>query len=221
MNNPSLENALKNRLSKLGSMPVEMTEIERRVAAEIQNESPSTRQTRSTVYRFPRAWRLAVGIAASIVVVAILSLAIFQARPAEAALMMQLHRDIVSGKVATMKVDSLTEVNEAFKAFGRQGLQMSAPNLHVMSCCMQNVDRKQVYCVLLNEGGVPVTLVIADVDAVESARGDTVTYKGESFHKTQSSDLTMITVDRQKLRFCLIGAVPAERLMELTRGLTF
>jgi hypothetical protein len=221
MDNQALENTLKDRLAKLGSIPVEMSDVEQRVAAEIQKQSAPTRRTPPVGYRFPRVWRPAVGIAASITLLVILGAMLFQTRSAEASLMMQLHRDIVSGKVATMKVDSLIEVNEAFKAFGHNGIQMNAPDLHVMSCCMQNVNSKQVYCVLLNESGLPVTLVIADLAATQSAKGATVTYKGESFHQTLSGDLTMVTVDRQKFRICLIGAVPPERLMELSKGLTF
>jgi hypothetical protein len=236
MKNEAFEAALGRRLGKLSTLPVEMEGIEREVqrqVAGIKVQAPGQEHEvfgagsgaaevgAARVYRFPRRWRTVVGIAASIALVAIVGLALLQSRPAEASQMVQLHRDIVAGKIATMKVDSIAEVNEAFAAFGRHGIRMSAPEMHVMACCMQNVGNKQVYCVLLNDGGVPVTLTIAELGAVQAARGRVVMRNGEAFHLATSAELTMVTVDRGGLRLCLIGAAAAERLMGLTEGLRF
>jgi hypothetical protein len=250
MNNDAFERALSKRLAKLSTMPVEMGGVEEAVKARLmadKNESKtdineietgipaqiliSQRQGNlktdspndmpARVFRFPRLWRTAVGIAASIVLVAIVGMTLLQSRPAQASLMVQLHRDIVAGKIPTMKVESLAEVNAAFAAFGEHGIQMNAPDMHVMSCCMQNVGNKQVYCVLLNEGHVPVTLTIADLSAVSAAGGAAVAHNGEAFHVAASAELTMVTVDRGGHRLCLIGALPAEKLMGLAEGLKF
>jgi hypothetical protein len=166
-----------------------------------------------------RFWRPWAAVAAGLVLVAIVGMALLQGRAAQASEMVQLHRDIVSGKVHTMPVESVAEVNEAFAAFGKNGVKIEAPQMAVMSCCMQQVGSRQVYCVLLKEEGVPVTLTIADAGAVEAAKSPAVMHKGVEYHVEAAGDLTMVTTERGGRRVCLIGALAAERLMGLAEGL--
>ena len=136
--------------------------------------------------------------------------------------MLQLHRDLVSGRIASMQVDSVDDVNQAFAAFGQAGVKMEAPpDTQLMACCLKDVGHKKVACILLQDQGTPVTLTVADLDAVRPLDAPPVLYHGETFHVQTGGDLNMITVDRGQHRICLIGALPAEKLMALTDNLKF
>ncbi len=210
------EAAISRRLAKLGAMPVDTSHLERAVRAEIG--APS-----SSVPRY-RLFRSIAGIAASLILVALVGLALLQNRPAQAApeLMLQLHRDMVSGKIPSMQVDSVDDVNKAFAAFGQGDVQLAAPpEMQLMACCMQDVGNKKVACILLKEQNLPVTLTVADLDALRPLASPPVTHNGEVFYVQTSGELNMITVDRGPHRICLIGQLPAEKLMNLTANLKF
>jgi hypothetical protein len=193
---------------------------DKQLSANEHQSDANRQQSRSNLtVRAARFWRPAAAVAASLVLIAIVGMALLQGRPAQASAMVQLHRDIMAGKVHTMPVDSVAEVNEAFAAFGKNGVRIEAPQMAVMSCCMQHVEGKQVYCVQLKEEGVPVTLTIADAAAVAAPKTTTVMHKGAAYHVEASGELTMVTTEHGGRRVCLIGALPAERLMGLAEGL--
>lgn len=137
-------------------------------------------------------------------------------------MMMQLHRDLVSGKTMAMEVDTVEKVNKAFAAFGQEGVTVSAPpEMEFMKCCLQDVGNKKVACILLKEGNTAVTLTVADLDAVKTNMGAGVKHNGEDFHVVTAAELTMVTVDRGGHRICLIGELAAEKLMGLSDKLKF
>jgi hypothetical protein len=202
----NFDQALTKRLAKLGAMPVDTSRLDRALRAQIA--APAAPRY--------RLFRSLAAIAASLILIALVGMALFQDRPVQASAMLQMHRDIVAGKIETMKVDSVADVNAAFAAFGTGGIKMNAPQMHVDACCMQNLGGKQVYCVLLNEANTPVTLTIADLDAVKPLSSAPVMHNGEAFCVQSSAELNMITVDRGHYRVCLIGQLPPEKLMTLT-----
>lgn len=218
MSNPEdrFDAAMSRRLAQLGAMPVDTSRLEKAVRAQIGAPVASPNFAwRKQIYRSLAA------LAASLIFVALIGMAFFQNRPAQASsdLMLQLHRDIVAGKIPAKSEDSFEDVNKDFSAFSKNGPQVMSPDAQVMGCCMPNVGNKQVFCVLLKEANTPVTLTIADLDAVKPSTAATVMYKGEAFHVQRSAELTMVTVDRGHHRLCLIGQLPAEKLMSLTDNL--
>ena len=218
MSNPEdrFDAAMSRRLAQLGAMPVDTSHLDKAVRAQIG--APAS--TRNVLWR-KKIYRSFAAVAASLIFVAIIGMAFFQNRPALASsdMMLQLHRDIVAGKISVMPVDSVDDVNQAFATFGHGGMKIQAPDMHVMSCCLKNVGSKEVYCVRLDEKNVPVTLTIADLDAVAALPGAPVMHHGEAFHVTSSDQLKMVTVDRGHFRICLIGELSAEQLMSLTDDL--
>ena len=213
-NPEDFDQALTHRLAKLSTMPVDTSRLERAVK----------RQIGAPANRFARLLRPLSAVAAALVFLAIVGLALLQNRPAQASaeMMLQLHRDIVAGTVPSMKVDSIDDVNEAFKAFGESGIQVSGPpEMQVMSCCMHDVASRKVACILLKDGNVPVTLSVADLDALKPPASAPVMHNGQAFHVEAGGELNMVTVDRGNHRICVIGQLPAEKLMALTDGLKF
>ena len=211
----TFDQALSRRLAKLGAMPVDTSRLDRALRAALAPAAP---------VRQRGIFRSLAAIAASVIFALLVGMAFLQNRPAQAApeLMLQLHRDLVSGRIASMQVDSVDDVNQAFAAFGQNGVQMAAPpEMQLMACCLKDVGSKKVACILLKEQGTPVTLTVAGLDTVRPPDSPPVLHNGETFHVQSGGDLNMITVDRGQHRICLIGALPAEKLMALTDNLKF
>jgi hypothetical protein len=210
------ERVLSRRLSGLANMPVDTGHLDRLLAGKIP--APPVRGG---------GWRLllrrAGAVAASLAMVGMIVLA-FQGTNVEASseVMAQMHREIAkAGDV--MQVDSIDAVNRALAAQGAaSGAMVTEPETHRMVCCMKNVGDKKVACVLLNNGGTPVTVAVADCDTMEmSCCLKTVIHKGEVFHVESSGDLNMVMLDRAHHHVCVIGAMPVEHLMTLADGVTF
>jgi len=210
----NFDQALAHRLSRLSTMPVDTSNLERAVREQVGRPANP----------YARLLRPFAAVAATLIFLAIIAFAMLQNRPAQASadLMLQLHRDIVAGAIPSMKVDSIEDVNEAFAAFGQQGLKMTAPpEMQVMSCCMHDVANRKVACILVKDAGVPITLSVADTDALKPLASAPVMHNGEAFHVQAGGELNMVMVDRGTHRICLIGALPAEKLMGLTDKLKF
>jgi hypothetical protein len=212
----AFDQAVSRRLARLSHMPVDTSSLERAVRAQVGSPRLSWR----------RILRPIVAIAASLLFMAIVGVALLQNRSVQASadLMAQMHRDIVSGKVPTMRVDSIDDVNKMFAAFSANLPTLSTPpDTHLMSCCMRDIDGKgkRVGCVLLNDGGTPVTLTVADIQIVKPLVSDPVMHNGEAFHVQSSNELNMVMVDRGQHRICLIGQLPPEKLMTISDSLKF
>jgi hypothetical protein len=173
------------------------------------------------------AWRRGLRpVAAAAAAVVIVAAVVFglqgRAVRASATEMAQMHRDLVAGAVPTMRADTIDEANRLFAAAGDDFPALSAPpEAHTMACCMRNVGVRKVACVLLNNGGTPVTMAVADAGTVDEVHAQAVARGGETFRVQTVGELTMVMFDRQRHRVCLIGALPADRLMELAAGLKF
>jgi len=218
-NSDGVDQAVARRLARLGAMPVDTSRIDAIVRAEI-----GVKEARPASYPMRRMLRPISAVAASLILMAVLAIALMQGRPAVAspAFMAQMHRDLVSGKVPTMKADSLDEVNEAFAAFASGLPLLNAPaQMLPMACCLRDVGNKKVACVLLNDSGTKVTLAVADSGTLQTPTSTPVAHNGNSFYVQNSGELNMVMLDRNGHRICLIGQLPPERLMALTDGLKF
>lgn len=207
-----LDQAVRHRLAKLSHMPLDTGNLDRALRAQIPAPVPA---------QWRRVVRPLAAVAAGLIVVAAGLLAMLSSKPALAASdMAQMHRDIVAGKTTVMPVDSMDEAAKAFAAFA--GGSVSGPNgMPAMGCCMQNVAGKKVFCILLNNGGTKVTMAIADSADCQALQG-TPEVRGTTTYYVQAiQELNMVSFDEQGHRVCLIGAMPGEKLMELTDGLKF
>jgi hypothetical protein len=144
--------------------------------------------------------------------------------PAQAstAEMVQLHRDLVSGRVPVMKVDSIQQASKVLAdAWPEQPGLPRAPASHVMACCMQSIKDRKVACVLFNDDGQPVTMSVARSSELRSPQSPTMVRDGQAFHVESAGRLNMVSTQREGRWICLIGQLPVDRLVEIARGLQF
>ncbi len=209
-----IDELIGKRLARLGSEPVDTTNLDKLIRAEIPQSKPL----------WFRVARPLAAVAAGLIVVIVAVTMFFSSQQALAspADMAQMHRDMVFGKIATMKVDSMDEANKAIAAMVGNFPQLSEPpETHTMACCMRNVGDKKVACVLLNNGNTPVTLTVAKTEDVKKPGGTPTVREGQTFYVQTFDKLNMVMCNRQQHWICLIGELPPDKLMELSGGLKF
>ena len=141
---------------------------------------------------------------------------------ASTAEMAQFHDDLVAGRVPAMRVDSVQAANKALAAQWVESPQLpNVPKEHVMACCMREMKNKKMACVLLKGEGEPVTMTVANVSDMKLPDGPIILRDGIAYHVTSIGNLNMVMTARQGRWVCLIGKVPADRLMDLATSMQF
>lgn len=210
------ESAVSSRLSKLRTMPIDTSRLDQMIRAQIPQPVPAHRIM----------WlRSARAIAASLLILGGITAAVLfslSGGNVAAADMAQVHREIVSGQVPVMQVQSIEEANRmlAEAAPGAPPLPQ-VPRQHVMACCMTSVHNKKMACVLLKDEGVPITMAVANASDMKLPHAPTTDRDGVSYRVQSSHGLNMVMTERNRRWLCLISEMPADRLMDVAAQLRF
>jgi hypothetical protein len=209
------ESALTSRLAKLGNVPVDTSRLERALASKLP---PPTGHVRR------RLWKPFLAIAASVLLTAALAFPLLQGREVQASpvMMAQMYHDMVDGRVPTMHATSLEEANHAIAALsGNFPTLPQPPASHMMACCMRNVGNKKVACILLDNAGTPVTMVVANASDMQSPTSPLLLKDGVTYHVQTTGNLNMVMTERDHRWICLISELSLDKLVELAHGLHF
>lgn len=222
--NDVLDRAISMRLRKLRSLPMDTSGLERAVADEFAGAKQGNRERAwwAGILRPTRAVAASVLVLISIVTVVMLTASSGPAH-AEAIQMATMHREVVGGKVPVTRVSSIGEADQALsKQWSGAPELPGMPDDHVMACCLRRIENKKIVCVLLNDGGTPVSMMVADGADVKAARSaTTIERDGVKYQVESSGELNMVMAKRGDRWVCLIGERPVERLIALSGGLTF
>lgn len=216
--NAEVEQAIADRLAKLRTLPVDTSRLDRALRARIPPVSA----------RNSRFWlRPVQAIAASFVLLSALTAVLFlnaSSGPAlaGAAEMAQVHEDMVSGRVPVMQVHSIAEANRMLASQSPDAPPLpNVPQEHVMACCMKSLHNKKMACVLLKSDDVPVTLTVANAADMKLPPAPTVDRGGVRYSVQAVGKLNMVMTEHDGRWLCLIGKLPAERLMDAASQVKF
>jgi hypothetical protein len=223
-----IDRAISSRLAKLRTMPVDTARLEKSIRAQLPEFAEAADKSvipepRRRVHWLSPLRAIAASFLLLTAVVTVLLLTSSsgpaQASPSE---MAQMHQDLVSGRVPVMQVNSIAEAGNALNQQWPDRPDLpNAPDSHVMACCMKSVKDKKVACVLLHSEGVPITMTVARAKDMQMPNSGTVMHGGVTYHVQASGDLNMVMTEREGRWVCLIGQVPAERLMTIAGDLRF
>ena len=216
-----LDDATALRLARLRTMPVDTTRLERSLRSRIP--LPATEPRRPWLLRFRpvRAAAASLLIIASVVAAVLLTASSGPAL-ASSAQMARMHEDIVSGRTPVVQVESIDAANKALAAQSPDCPAVpNMPKDHVMACCMKSVKGKRVACVLLKDENVRVSMMVANAADMRVPTSPTQVRDGVTYHVQSFERLNMVMAERDGRWVCLIGEVPAERLMGLATKLKF
>jgi hypothetical protein len=208
--------AISRRLARLAALPVDTSGLEKALAKQLP---PPPGRIRLRAW-----WKPLTAVAASLLLIGTLAAVLLPGREAQASSiqMAQMHQDIVAGRIPTMHAGSIEEANRAIAAMaGNFPSLPTPPAAHAMACCMRNVGKKKVACVLLDSGNVPVTMTVANASDVESPTSGATVRDGVTYHVQSVGELNMVMTERDGRWLCFVGALPVERLMDLATGVKF
>jgi hypothetical protein len=216
---PKFDQAIAARLARLRTMPVDTSRLEKALSRKIPKPSPVW------AHRLLQIGPLRA-LAATLAILSILGAVFFMtsSRPALASAeqLAQIHQEMVSGKTPVMHVDSIAAANRTLAEKSPESPQLpTVPADHIMACCMTNVKDKKVACLLLKDGGIPVTMTVARAADMRMPTSPTQIRNGITYHVQAVGRLNMVMTERQGRWVCLIGETPADQLMTLGAQLQF
>ena len=225
LSNP-LDQATADRLARLRTTPVDTSRLDALLSRQIPRPMAAADDRGAQVRPFAW-WRPLRAVAAVIVLGAVLAGSIYlatSARPvmASSGNMIQMHRDLVSGRVPVVKVESIEDASRELNSQWPNSPDLpDVPEEHVMACCMKSVRNKKVALVLLNRDNTPVTMAVARAQDMRLPVGPTVTRDGITYHVEMIGALTMVSTEREGRFVCLIGETTQDRLMDLASAMKF
>lgn len=224
-----LDRATRARLARLASMPVDTTNLERRlkaaISAEVGASAPAPRQHSGF-----RLWKPVFSLAAALAIAAVILGVIFGtgttpviAAPADLA---KVH-DAMNMHTSTATV--VTSMDEANRVIASQW--SDAPSLptaslseeQVRGCCLHDLKGRKVVCVLMRDGdNAPVTMLVARTQDVKcSQSGMAVKRNGRQYMVHDTNGLRMVMTEGNGKFVCLMGNGSVERLLEVAALLSF
>jgi len=215
-NRDALDRATSDRLAKLRAIPVDTTELDRRMRMEI----PFPAKQRIVWFkplRIAAALVLAAGVIAG-------ALVLFHETPAvaSAAELVRLHEEVIAGRGHVMQVQSLDEASRVLsEQWAAKPDLPEMPGAEVMSCCLHEMGKARMAAVTMSSGGTPITMAVADADDMRSPRSPTIERNGVTWHVQSAEGINMVSAKLSGRWICLMGRLPTERLMTLAQSLKF
>lgn len=219
---PELDQAVHDRLSKLSATAVDTTRLQGRLRTLIDESVTADAGHR----RMRIAWRPALALAASVLVVVALGvmLATLGNSPAMAAPshLAQLHAQSIHAHSTATAVSSVEEANRVLS--GQWGDLPSIPivdtaTLH--ACCIHDFMDDRVVCLVLRDGEEPLTLVVGHARSFRPTKGREVHIDGRKFYVHRVDGLLMAMTQQDNRFVCLMGEVTEERLLRIAGELRF
>ncbi|GEM_PF-3345947 len=204
--------AIAARLVQLSARPVDLSRLQKRIEAEIPRP------------KYHTIWQImamrSVRAAAAMLLVAVTALAITIASWSGPALastddLLQLHQSLVSQRMGMTDVSSMEAANAALTGKWPGAPAMpSMPEHKDMACCVHSLGKAKAACVLLAIDGVPVTMASAESAQVRMPEMQKVERSGVTFHVQTASNISMVMIQRGDHWYCLMGQLPADRLIQ-------
>lgn len=219
-----LDGATARRLGRLRTMPVELAGIRRAIEAEVGPPAASlVAPTRRGAWRitWPGPMRAA---AASLLVFGLIAAAVIAvaSRPAVASAdrLAEIHAGVQQRDgICPCPVESIAEANAVLSAHTPAAPRLpEVPADDVHFCCLQKLGRREVACAAVVVDGQPVTVAVADARHVRAPPGDARVVDGQPIYVHARGDLNMVMTSRDGRWVCVMGRVPADRLVEMARN---
>lgn len=212
-----LDRAVSNRLAKLRNVPVDLTALRRAVEARLPKRREGWKLRWLSPMRAAAASLLIVGTVVALVIASSSGPAL-----ASAERLGRIHEEVVSGVGHRTQVNSIEAANAALSAQHPGAPRIpDVPDDHVMSCCVHTIGRKKMSCVSVMADGVPLTLAVADAADIKLPECETQTVDGIVYHVQSSQGVNMAMSQRNGRWSCLMGKLPASRLIKIAKTLQF
>lgn len=217
------DEALRVRLSKLRTVPVDLGNLKRFVEKEIGPPPSHGRSLqRTTIVTW---WQrgLMRAAAASLLIGAVVIALVLNASSgpvlASAERLARIHAEVLPGGGHSAHVDSISEANAAL-AREKPGAPLlpQVSSERVMTCCVHSLGRKTLSCASVESGGTRVTIAVADAKDVTIPKGETMVADGVTYHVQSQGDLNMVMTSKAGRWVCLMGKASVPDLIRMAQS---
>lgn len=216
-----LDSATSSRLARLATMPVNTSNLDHRLHAAL--ESNALDRSRSPR---PRLVRFLATAAASIAILITVGLFLTNlgntpvlASPTNLA---RIHAEAIDHRKSESTVTTVEQANRVLAGQWSDTPLLPTPSAgQLRACCVHSFKDRKVACLILDDGGTPLTMVVGHARDIRCPNGHVVERGGRKFTLHEVKDLRMVMTEHDGRYVCLMGEVPEDRLLELAEGIKF
>ncbi len=219
-----LAKATRQRLARLGSIPVDTTRLEARLNKAFEAYQPAIPVSSSPAVHW---WRPIYRIAAVFAVVGLIGLLFVSmgGNPAIASVteLVRIHQEAVAGESDLMPADNFTEAAGLIHDQWAKAPKIPEPRVgRVIASCLHELASREVACLKLELRGQPITMVVGHSrEIVCSAEHHQISRNGRTYLVYDRDDVRMVMIDHDDRWVCIMGEAPMDDLIELADGLEF
>lgn len=220
-NTEQLDQLTRQRLGRLGQVPVDTSNLEKRLEAALWQQSQSSQRT-----RFWTGRRLASLAAAILIAVGAMFFIVQSgntpvvAAPIELA---QLHQRLVDGQIPMVPVSNIEQASQYLQTDWSEAPPLPDPTAAtVTSCCKHNLQNRKVACILMDYRGQRVTMMVGrNRDLVCGAKHHDMLRNGKHYAIHESGGLQMVMIENKGRWICLMSPLSINSLVDLADSLRF
>lgn len=217
-----LEQAVRGRLAKLSTTPVDMSRLAHQLDALMAKSTASEPQR----WCFPMVWRPVSAAAAAVLIAAAIGIIVATVghSPAVAAPghLAQLHAEAIRSDSMATAVSSVEEANRVLA-----GQWDDLPSIPIVdtatlhACCIHDFMDDRVVCLVLRDGFEPLTMVVGRARSFRPTKGREVIVGGRKYYIHRVDGLLMAMTQQDSRFVCLMGEVTEDRLLHIVGKLRF
>lgn len=216
-----LDEAMRARLSRLASVPVDTSKLKLRLSAAMAEDAPAQSQ-----WRLSQVWRPVSAVAAAILIVVMVGFILMSLgnSPAMAAPndMARLYSEANHSGSMLTPITSIDQANRLLAGQWSDLPQLPAPEAgQLHACCIHDFMDRKVACLILQDGQTPLTLVVGHAREFRPAEGRVVERNGRKFTLHDVNGLRMAMTQQGGTFICLMGDTSEDRLLDLASSLKF
>lgn len=209
------QESIRRRLRQLAALPTDTSRLDRFLQAQLGVGPVASARPNW----FLAHWRSLSAVAASLaalLTVALVLTASPSALHAEPTVMARLHADIVSGQIPMTRVGSIREASDLIARDWPDAPSLpTLPVDHDLACCLKDFEGRRVVCLVFEDDGTPISVVVASRKSLKSSHTPTAAVVHTS------GAVNMVMKERDGRFICVMGKVPASRLLQLAEGFQF
>lgn len=218
-----LDRATSQRLAKLSERPVDLTRLEQRLRAAIQE--PQDQQSEHSSAPRIRWWRPITAIAAIVLLVVSISWIVFiagtAATMASPAGLVEIHNEAANELTPHLEASSVDEANRLLAEQAKHFHPL--PNLpgELKYCCLHNHVGKVLTCAIIDVDAKRLTVAVADSSQIKSPTGNSTTRGGKTYYVFTDGGINLVMTSVAGSWLCVMGEASTDQLLQVAGEIQF
>ena len=212
-----LDRATSERLAKLAERPVDLSRVEDRLRAAIQEQH--SQQTTGSSSRHARWWKPITAVAALVLLLVTIGWIVLStgttpatASPAE---LVKIHDEVANKLTPHFETLSIHEANRLLAEQSNDFHPLPKLPGKLQYCCLHEHAGHVLTCAIIDVDSSRLTVAVADSSHIKSPTGGKTTYRGKTYYVHTIGSINLVMTSDTGSWLCVMGEASADQLLQV------